>query len=167
MRQFFLLIFCSIFVTFSCSPTTNSNDPNDVVIGTMNAKINGKAWSVPNAILVSSLTAVRYDGRTSITGYALDNTSIMLLIDSAKVGTFLLPQIPTAVTSGQYIIPTDTVYSSTIAGLWGSPGTITITEITSINIKGTFSFKAYLTNNPLSRDSVMITEGVFNARFIN
>ncbi len=167
MRQFFLLIFCSIFVTFSCSPTTNSSDPNDVVIGTMNAKINGKAWSVPNAILVSPLTAVRYDGRTSITGYALDNTSIMLLIDSAKVGTFLLPQIPTAVTSGQYIIPTDTVYSSTIAGLWGSPGTITITEITSINIKGTFSFKAYLTNNPLSRDSVMITEGVFNARFIN
>jgi len=167
MRQFFVLIFCSLFLTFSCSPTNNSNDPNDVVIGTMTAKVNGKAWSVPSAILVSPLTAVRYEGRTSITGYAINNTSIMLLIDSAKVGTFLLPQIPTAVTSGQFIIPTDTVYSSTIAGLWGSPGTITISEITSINIKGTFSFKAFLTSNPLSRDSVMITEGVFNARFIN
>jgi hypothetical protein len=167
MLRIFILILCSFVLFSSCSTTQNPNDPNDVIIGTMNAKINGVPWSVPNAILVSPLTANKIEGKTTIIGVALNGTSIMLVIDSAKVGTYMLPQIPTGVTSGQYIIPQDTVYSSSIAGLWGSPGTITISEITTVNIKGTFSFKAFLTNDPLSRDSVMVSEGVFNARFTN
>lgn len=167
MLRIFTLIFCSFLVFSSCSTTQNPTDPNEVIIGTMNAKINGNPWSVPNAILVSPLTAVKIEGKTTVTGVAFNGTSIVLIIDSAKVGTYMLPQIPTGVTSGQYVIPQDTVYSSAIAGLWGSPGTITISEITTVNIKGTFSFKAYLTNDPLSRDSIMVSEGVFNARFIN
>jgi len=167
MRFITLMILVPFLIISGCTTTSNPSDPNNVIIGTMTAKIDGTAWSVPNAVLVSPLSANRVEGKTTITGLALNGTAIILIIDSAKVGTYLLPQIPTAVTLGNYGVNQDSIYSSALAGVWGSPGTITISEMTSINIKGTFSFKAFLTKDIFTRDSVTISEGVFNARFTN
>lgn len=138
---YFVTLACALLF-YSCSKKNNPAPFNPAI----SLKFNGTAFSTTN------LTGSSAPNITVITGQFVGQSSIILSIPNAKVGSFDIPS------SGATVIfvngtGAQDAYSA-------NSGTITVTSLTSTTISGTFAFSA----NDVGGVSANITDGQFQVK---
>ncbi len=135
----------------------NKNDDDNPVAGngSMSLTVDGSSWTAS-----LSVQAVNTNGVINVTGSdSQAKQAAVVLYNVTSTGTYQIgPANPSNMlrwTEG--VGQTDTY---TANGIIGS-GTVTITELTSSNIKGTFSFTGYNT----AGTTKAVTNGKFEANF--
>jgi hypothetical protein len=156
MKTRTLLVLVAIFTTFALSSCKKSNDTGNPATGngSISLTYDGNNW---NASL--SVQAINTNGIINVTGSDSDaRQASVILMGVTTPGTY---EITT--TSGNSLRWTEGLDPSqtySANGIIGS-GSITVSEISVTNIKGTFSFTGQNTNG----ESRNITNGAFEANF--
>ena len=138
----------------SCKKDDDSGDPGTGGSGTLTLKYDGTSWDASLAVV-----GVNTNGVVNVTGSdSQAHQASVILYGATGPGTYevsagLQNQLRWTEGIGQ----NDTYVANGILGT----GTITVTELTSSKVVGTFSFTGYNTNG----DTKQITDGQFNATF--
>jgi len=151
----FMIVIAGIVMLGSCKK--KSDDPANPVgsNGAITLKVDGSTW---NASL--SVQAVNSNGVINVTGSDSNaNQAGVTLYGVTAPGTYQVgpPNAGNMLRWTEGLGQTDTYQASGVIGT----GTVTVTELSSSKVKGTFSFTGYNTD----QTSKQITEGTFEANF--
>ena len=148
---FALMAFVAVTVV-SCKKDKTTNPASD---GSITLKVDGTSWDAS-----LSVQAVNTSGVINVTGSDSNaKQASIILLNVTSTGTYSVGglgnnnQLRWTEGTGQ----NDTYTANSIIGT----GTITVSELSATNIKGTFSFTGV---NP-AQASKSITDGVFEAKF--
>jgi len=168
----FILLLSFLSLCFISCKKDNGND--DIDIGTITADVDGVATSFNHSAKATVLNVSGGYG-ISIQGYKKD------LSESQTNWTFSIAR-PTPITTGTYIENSGSnplvrmtytydflagiLYTSEAYGSSAHPVTITITDISSTSVKGTFSGELYCTSGPAGTPyKNVFSNGSFNVSF--
>lgn len=146
-------LFVTLLLFFGSCFKTDNEDPV-VTDGQMTLKYNGNAWSATLAVV-----GTNSNGTINVTGSdASAHQASVTLVDVTTTGTYEIKagsQHQLRWTEG---ISQEETYGAN--GIVGS-GTVTLTELSETNAKGTFSF----TGVNMNGDTREITDGTFEVEF--
>ena len=173
LKKISTLILAIAFSTsfFSCSgDDSGGNTGGNAAEGTIKAKIGGSTFTS----ISQGTTAVKVatGGAYTITvqGTDLGGKQLQLILNGVdgETGTYEISQDATISAIGTYTEVNTTTFESQT---WAAPngtdavsGSITISEITDTNIKGSFTFTAR--NQEDSNNVKEVTNGAFNVNFM-
>lgn len=168
IKQFsFALVLAVVTTLSSCSSDSSGGGGGSASLGTLKAKVAGSNFT--------SMTAATFANKQVAGG----TTSIIVQGSDASGKVIQIAVMGTTVTAGTYQISDSSIsayaYYSEIniatmtSQSWGAPyegsgvaGSITISEITDTNVKGTFTFTG---KNETGSDTKNVTDGAFNVNF--
>lgn len=173
LKKISILFLATVLSTsaVSCSGDDDGNNVGPIAAeGTITASVAGANFTS----IVQGTTAVKVatgDAYTiTIQGTDLGGKQIQLILNGVdgETGTYEISNNAGITAIGSYIEINTTTFSSQT---WVAPyensgvaGSITISEISDTNIKGTFSFTAR--NQENTQDSKAVTGGSFNVNFM-
>jgi len=173
LKKISILFLATVLSTsiISCAGDDDGNNVDPVAVeGTITANVGGANFTS----IVQGTTAMKVavGGTYTITiqGTDLGGRQIQLILNGVdgETGTYEISQEAAISAIGSYIEVNTTTFTSKT---WVAPfedsgvaGSITITEISDTNIKGTFNFTAR--NQEDAQDSKEITGGSFNVNFM-
>jgi hypothetical protein len=152
-----LIAIAGLVMLVSCSSDSGTNNTSgEIVLGTLEAKLDGKTWKSQQA-LATKISGFSYQ----IAGASATNIteSISLTIPKTDVGTYSQGIGFINVLDLQNPMSGGKAYSNTNV-------TYTITEVDDEEISGTFSFVATNTANGQS-DTRKVENGKFRVKFVN
>lgn len=161
MKKTNILLVCLVFSLFlGCSKKEESISPSTF----FKCKIDGKVYSISGL----GAYAVLFSNSNNNTIYGTESGDTKITNPRT-----MYVSIPTTIGVGTHPITskivclfedTDkTTYNSNFNNTLVEKGTITISEKTATNIKGTFSFQAFSFTNPVKK--IFVTEGEFSVLF--
>ncbi len=167
MKKFtvFSLVFLLLFALLvGCSKDNNDDNnptgPGTTTGGSMTAKVNGADWNANTAVVATySNNVLTVTGQANPGGTQSEQIQIVIQGITAT-GTFTLTMIGN---TGRMTKATSTTNIVTYVTMDNNAGSVTITELTSSSVKGTFHFTAKNVNNP--SDVLTIENGSFSATF--
>lgn len=138
----------------SCKKDNDSGDPGTDGSGTLTLKYDATSWDASLAVV-----GVNAGGVVNVTGSdSQAHQASIILYGATGTGTYEVSSgLQNQLRWTEGLDPKDSYIANGIVGT----GTITVTELTSTKIVGTFSFTGFNTNG----DSKQITDGQFNATF--
>jgi hypothetical protein len=160
MKKLSLFLFLPVLCLFlSCSKDADGVSASAY----FKCKIDGKAYSISGvgayATVFSATKNNIYGTEAADTKITNPRTMYLSLDNTLGVGTN-----PITVKSVCLFEDIDkTAYNSNFNNTLTEKGTITITEKTATNMKGTFSFQAFSFTNPVKK--IVVTEGEFSVFF--
>lgn len=160
----------SIIFVLSCSKTDDDGGNGTASAGILTAKVDGKTFE--SMTISSSATVANVgvgDNLVIIASNSDGNAFAITIIGYTGTGTYEITGDNIAVTNTASYSETNVNLSNPTAStteIWQAPydatkvGSLSVSEETSTNIKGTFNFKS---KNVLGDNSIInITEGAFN-----
>jgi len=139
-----------LILTTSCKKEDDNPTPSG---GTMTLKADGTDWSATLAVM-----AVNSGGIITVTGSDSNAHQAQVTVMGSSTGTYQIVQGGANSCRWTTGLGQNDTYSAN--GIIGS-GSITITELTSTSVSGTFSFQGVNT----AQNTVSVTEGQFSANF--
>jgi hypothetical protein len=160
----FVLVLAVTTILTSCSSDSNGGG-GSAAEGTLKAKVAGSNYTSMQA----ATFATSQSGMLIIQGSDATGKAIQLMVAANAVGTYQISDDAGISAIGSY---TEANISNPSASqTWAAPyensgaaGSITISEITATNVKGTFTFTG---KNQAGTDTKAITDGSFNVNFQN
>lgn len=158
MHKFILLAFFSIFFALfvSCSSDSSTNNNGEIILGTLEAKLDGKTWKSQQALASKIGTALYQITGASITGAT---ETITLTIPVTDIGTHVGGVGFVNVLDLQNPMSGGKAYSNTNV-------TYTISAVSDTEISGSFSFVATNTASGQT-DTRKVESGRFRVKFVN
>lgn len=165
----FAIVLALTTIFSSCSSDSSGGGGGSASLGTVNAKVAGSNFS--SMTVATFATKQTFGGVTTIIVQGSDATgkAIQMTLSGATVGTGTFEISDTASLSAIASYTETNISNPSASQTWAAPyegsgvtGSITITEITDTNIKGTFTFTG---KNQSGTDTKQITEGTFNVNF--
>jgi hypothetical protein len=169
---FGIVLAVTTFLSSCSSDSDNGGGGGNAALGTVKAKVGGANFTSMNLAtfatrqLVGGITTVVVQG-SDASGKAIQ----IMLTGGATVGngTYQVSDSTGITAIASY---TEVNISNPLASVtWAAPyegsgvaGSVTITEITDTNVKGTFSFTG---KNQSGTDTKQVTNGAFNVNFSN
>lgn len=153
--KIFTALLALVALTFSgCNKNDDNNNPSGSS-GSMSLTVDGSNWSATLAV-----QAVNSNGVINVTGSDSNaKQASVILYGVSTTGTYQVgPGNPSNQLRWTQGLGTNDTYQAN--GVIGN-GTVTITELTSSKISGTFQFTGYNT----AQNSKVITNGSFSANF--
>ncbi|HMR17968.1 MAG TPA: DUF6252 family protein [Sphingobacterium sp.] len=163
-----LIVLTCIMLTTACKKDSEG-DGGSAKAGTIKAKVNGTAFessamlSAANRVTVGSSTTVTVQGND-----ASGKTIMLIMLGLSEPGTYAIGGAGGANLTVTASYVEVNIANPTASQTWQSPydssvaGEVTITELSSTGIKGSFRFKG---KNNSSDFMVDITDGAFNMNF--
>lgn len=175
MKQFGLVLTLTLAVIFSsCSgDDDNGGGGGSAAAGTIKARIGGSNFTSLNMASFAMKQATGSVYMITLQGSDASGNAIQLILNgvNGQPGTFEISPSAGISAIGSYTkinINTSNPMAST-STTWAAPyessgvvGSITISEITDTNVKGTFNFKG---KNQEGSDTKEVTNGAFNLNF--
>lgn len=160
----FVLVLAVTTILSSCS-SSDGGGGGSAAAGTLKAKIAGSNYSSMQA----ATFATSQSGMLIVQGSDATGKAIQLMIAANTVGTYEISDDANISAVASY---TEANISNPSASqTWAAPyensgavGSITISEITATNVKGTFNFTG---KNQTGTGTKAITDGSFNVNFQN
>lgn len=160
----FALVLAVTTILSSCSSDSSSGGSGSTALGTMKAKIAGSNWTSMSV----ATAATHQNTMLIIQGSDATGKAIQLMVGGVtEPGTFQISDTSgiNAIASYTQANISNPMASLTFAAPYegsGNVGTITVTDLTATNVKGTFSFTG---KNQAGDDTKAITNGSFNVNF--
>lgn len=163
----FAIVLAVTTLLSSCSSSDgDGGGGGSTALGTMKAKIAGSNWSSMSAATAATHrnTVLIIQG-SDATGKAIQ----LMAVGVTAAGTFQINDTSAIDVVASY---TQANISNPMASLVfaapyegsGTVGTLTVTDLTATNVKGTFSFTG---KNQSGADTKQVTDGVFNVNLTN
>jgi hypothetical protein len=170
MKQFGLVLTLALAVIFSsCSGDDDNGGGGSAAAGTIKARVGGANFTSLNMASFAMKQAIGSTYMITLQGSDASGKAIQLILNGVdgQTGTF---QIGTETTISAVASYTELNMSNPMdSQTWAAPyedsgvvGSITISEITDTNIKGTFNFRG---KNQEGSDTKEVTNGAFNLNF--
>jgi hypothetical protein len=168
IKQFGLLLAMAITTLLtSCSGSDGGGE--SASLGTLKAKVAGSNFTSMSAATFATKQVVGSTTTIIIQGSDASGKAIQLMLNgtNGSAGTFEISDTATISAIGSYIEAniSNPMASQTWAAPYenaGATGSITISEISDTNVKGTFTFTG---KNQNGTDTKQITDGAFNVNF--
>ena len=152
----------------SCSSDSSSSGGASAALGTMQAKAGSTNFTSMTAATFAHKNTSGGVTTIIIQGSDASGKAIQLIITGASgtTGTYQISDTASISTIASYTeVNTTTFTSQTWAAPYegsGNVGSVTISEITDTNVKGTFTFTG---KNESGTDTKAVTDGAFNINF--
>lgn len=163
----FAIVLAVTTILSSCSSSDgDGGGGGSTALGTMKAKVAGTSWTSMSA----ATAATHQNTMLIIQGSDATGKAIQLMVSGVTApGTFQINDTSAIDAIASYTQAN--VSNPQASQSWAAPyegsgnvGTITVTDLTATNVKGTFSFKG---KNQSGADTKQITDGVFNINLNN
>ena len=163
----FAIVLAVTTILSSCSSSDgDGGGGGSTAVGTMKAKIAGSNWtSMSMATAATHQNTVLIIQGSDATGKAIQ----LMIVGVTAPGTFEINNTSAIDAIASYTQANinnpmaSLVFAAPYEGS-GTVGSITVTDLTATNVKGTFSFTG---KNQNGADTKQITNGVFNINFAN
>lgn len=169
IKQFsFALVLALVTILSSCSSDGSGGGGGSTSLGTLKAKIGGSNFKSLTAATFATKQVMGSTTNFIIQGSDASGKAIQIMImgTNGAAGTFEISDTAGISAIASY---TEVNLSNMSSQTWAAPyessgavGTITISEVTDTNIKGSFSFTG---KNQAGSDTKQATEGAFNINF--
>ena len=144
-----------LFLTLSMSACDSGGDDDDDDnngLGTMKAEVDGDPWTATNA-LATRITALGFTSLTIAGANAASESMTISIVNITSEGTFSL---------GGSNVASMSYTNAAQESFFATSGTMTIDDIDSEHVSGSYSFDAASTTNA---DTAEITDGEFNVPY--
>ena len=168
IKQISFVLVLALITTLSSCSSDGGGGSASASLGTIKAKVAGSSFTSMTAATFATKQVVGGATTIVVQGGDASGRTIQLMITGATTptGTFEISDTASIATIASY---TELNLSTMTSQIWAAPfdgsgatGSITITEVTDTNVKGTFTFTA---KNQAGSDTKHVTDGAFNVNF--
>lgn len=167
IKQISIALVLALTTLSSCTSDSSSGGGSSASLGTLKAKVAGSNFTSMTAATFATKNVA--GGTTTVIVQGSDATGKVIQIavmgSTVAAGTYQISDSSISAYAYYSEINLGTMTSQTWAAPYessGNVGSITISEITDTNVKGTFTFTG---KNETGSDTKQITDGAFNVNF--